>query len=58
MAVDYACRIEIWAIAHADETCMYKLHTYTPRTSTEVGDTGYMVDVINIELAAELEKTI
>ncbi len=50
VAGDYACKIEIWAIAHADQTRMYKLHTYTPRTSTEVGNTGYMVDVINIEL--------
>ncbi len=58
MAGDYACRIKIWAIAHVDETRMYKLHTYTPRTSTEVSDTGYMVDVINVELAEKLKSNM
>ncbi len=58
VAGDYACRIEMWAIVHVDETCMYKLHTYTSRTSTEVGDTGYMVDVINIDFVEELKSNM
>ncbi len=58
VAGDYACRIEMWAIVHVDKTCMYKLHTYTSRTSTEVGDTGYMVDVINIDFAEELKSNM
>ena len=55
---DYPCRIEIWAIAHVDESRLYKLHTYMPRTNIEVGDTSYMVSVINVELAEELKSNM
>lgn len=58
VAGEYASRIEVWAIAHVDESRLYKLYTYTPRTSTEVGDTGYMVEIINAELSEELKGNL
>ena len=55
---DYTSRIEVWAKAHADPNRSYLLYTYVPQSNIEAGDTRYMVDVLNLELAVNLQSSL
>lgn len=55
---DYTSRIEVWAKAHDDPNRSYLLYTYVPQSNIEDGDPRYMVDVLNFELAVNLQSSL
>ena len=55
---DFASRIEMWVKIHSNPSQPYLLYTYVPRSNIQVGDTKYMLNILNKEMSIALRNAM